>query len=334
MVTVRLSTVCLLLIALMLAGCETEPAAMSGPGPTISVLDVRVTDPKIDYATLTLEVEVRNPHPSALALLTYRYSLASGSNTFLSQASAKGITVPPESTRIVMLSDRVFYDRLLRALDAKPGTTIPYSLGVWLRADAPEARPFGYKGTGKGQLSLPEAATVNIEGKEYHTVDVVFVATPPDVVDRMLKVARVTKDDVVCDLGCGDGRIPVAAAKLYQCRAFGYDLDPERIREAIQSARENGVDELATFQLKDIYTVDLSDTSVVALFLLPTMNAKLIPQFRQLKPGSRIVAHEFPIPGVEPDKIITMTSKEDNKDHTIYLWTTPLKEPAVLPSVE
>lgn len=334
MTTVRFVTVSLVLIVLALTGCETEPVAPPGPGPTISVLGVRVTDPKLDYATLTFEVEIENPNPSPLSLQTYRYSLASGGRTFLSQASAKGVAVPANSTRIVNLSDRVFYDRLLRGLGAKSGTVVPYSVGIWLRADAATARPLGYEGRQTGQLELPEAATVEIEGKAYHTVDVVFVATPADVVDRMLKVARVTKDDVLVDLGCGDGRIPVAAAKLYQCRAFGYDIDPERIREALQIARENGVDGLVTVQQKDIYTVDLSDISVVALYLLPTMNAKLIPQFRQLKPGSRIVAHNFPIPGIKPDKIVTMTSQQDNEEHVVYLWTAPLKEPAVLPGVE
>ena len=160
---------------------------------------------------------------------------------------------------------------------------------------------------------------------ETRTPDVVFVPTPQDVVDKMLETAQVTKDDVVYDLGCGDGRIVVTAAKKYGARAFGFDVDPQRIKESNENVEENGVGNLVTIEQKDIFTLDLSKANVVTLYLLPTLNVKLIPQLEKLKPGSRIVSHDFAMRGVKPDKVIEINS-ENGADHTIYFWTTPLKK--------
>lgn len=165
------------------------------------------------------------------------------------------------------------------------------------------------------------------DGEKKATPDVVFVPTPNDVVSRMLKIANVTADDVVYDLGCGDGRIVVAAAKKYGCKSVGYDIDPERVKEAKENAARNGVEELVAIKQQDIFKVDLSEADVVALYLLPQMNVRLIPQFQQMKPGSRIVAHNYGITGVKPDQVLTMKSREDNVEHTIYLWTTPIEKP-------
>ncbi|MEN6335089.1 MAG: methyltransferase domain-containing protein, partial [Phycisphaerales bacterium] len=157
--------------------------------------------------------------------------------------------------------------------------------------------------------------------------DVIFVPTPQNVVDEMLKLAKVTKDDVVYDLGCGDGRIPVTAAKKYGCRAFGFDVDPNRIRESVENVQKNEVENLVTIQQKDIFTLNLSDANVVTLYLLPDLNVKLIPQLEKLKPGSRIVSHDFSMKGVEPDQVITVKGEEKSpRNHRIYLWTTPLKK--------
>lgn len=160
---------------------------------------------------------------------------------------------------------------------------------------------------------------------EKRTPDVVYVGSPRDVVAKMLNMVKVTKDDVLYDLGCGDGRIVVAAAKKYGCRGVGYDINPVRIREALENVKRNGVEDLVKIERKDIFTLDLSEASVITLYLLPSMNAKLIPQFKKLKPGSRIVAHDYAIEGYPADKTITMTSKEDAVEHYIYVWTTPLK---------
>ncbi len=111
-----------------------------------------------------------------------------------------------------------------------------------------------------------------------------FVATPQDVVERMLEVAGVTKEDVVCDLGCGDGRIVVTAAQRYGCRAIGYDLDPLRVREARQNVAEHGVAHLVTIEQKDVLKADLTDVSIVTLYMGTELNARLIPQLRKLRP--------------------------------------------------
>jgi precorrin-6B methylase 2 len=156
--------------------------------------------------------------------------------------------------------------------------------------------------------------------------DVVYVPTPHDVVAKMLQIAGVTKKDVLYDLGCGDGRIVVMAAKKYDCPATGFDIDPERVKESQENVKKNKVEKLAKIREQNVFDLDLSPASVVTLYLLPTLNVKLIPQLEKLKPGSRIVSHDFDMEGVKPDKVVHMTSSEDNVEHTIYLWTVPLKK--------
>ncbi len=160
--------------------------------------------------------------------------------------------------------------------------------------------------------------------QEIKRPDVIFVPTPDEVVAKMLELAKVTKDDVVYDLGCGDGRIVVAAAKL-GCKAYGFDVDPQRIKESNENVQKNGVGNLATIQQKDIFTLDLSKANVVTLYLLPSLNVKLIPQLDKLKPGSRIVSHDFDMRGVTPDQVVDVTT-DGEVSHTVYLWTTPLKK--------
>ncbi len=154
--------------------------------------------------------------------------------------------------------------------------------------------------------------------------DVHFVPTPQDVVERMLEMAEVTEDDLLYDLGCGDGRIVVTAAKKYGCTAIGVDIDPQRVEESLENVREAGVEDLVTIKEADIFELDLSDADVIALYLLPSLNVKLIPQLQELKPGARIVSHAFDMRGVKPDEVVTMESERETT-HTIYLWTTPLK---------
>ena len=156
--------------------------------------------------------------------------------------------------------------------------------------------------------------------------DVVFVPTPNDVVEKMLQLADVKKGDILYDLGCGDGRIVVAAAKKVGCKAVGYDVDPQRIKESRENVKKSQVEELVKIEQQDIFTLDLSPANVVTLYLLPKLNVKLIPQLKKLKPGSRIVSHDFNMKGIKPDKVVKFKSEEDDSNHTIYLWTTPLKE--------
>jgi len=170
------------------------------------------------------------------------------------------------------------------------------------------------------------ARAVVEEVKESHTPDVVFVATPQEVVDKMLELAKVKKGDLVYDLGCGDGRIVVTAAKKYGCKAVGYEINPLQVKESLENVEKNKVGHLVTIEEKDIFTLDLSKATVITLYLLPDLNVKLIPQLEKLKPGSRIVSHDFDMKGVKPDKLLKLTSNKDRFEHKIYLWTTPLKK--------
>ena len=156
--------------------------------------------------------------------------------------------------------------------------------------------------------------------------DVPYVTTPQEVVDKMLELAKVEKDSLLYDLGCGDGRFVVTAAKKYGCKAVGYDISPRRVRESRQNVKNNNLEHLVEIEQKDIFTLDLSKADVITLFLLPSLNVKLIPQLDKLKPGSRIVSYNFGMRGVVPDKVIKFTSPKDKSQHTIYLWTTPLKK--------
>ena len=156
--------------------------------------------------------------------------------------------------------------------------------------------------------------------------EVPFVPTPQDVVEKMLDMAGVKKDDLVYDLGCGDGRIVITAAKKYGCKAVGFDIDPKRVKESQANVRLGEVEKLVTIERKDIYEVDLKPASVITLYLLPEVNVKLIPQLEKLKAGSRIVSHDFSMRGIKPKQSVTITSKDDQRKHTIYLWEAPLEK--------
>ena len=173
-------------------------------------------------------------------------------------------------------------------------------------------------------LSLGPTA-VSQEKKE-RTPDVIFVPTPQDVVDKMLEVAKVTKDDIVWDLGCGDGRIVVTAAKKFGAKGVGYDVDPQRIKESNENVKKNKVEDLVKIEQEDIFTLDLSKANVITLYLLPSLNVKLIPQLEKMKPGSRIVSHNFDMEGCKPDQVIKVKTKDTGIEHTVYLWTVPLKK--------
>jgi precorrin-6B methylase 2 len=148
--------------------------------------------------------------------------------------------------------------------------------------------------------------------------DVIFVPTPPDVVDAMLKLARVTSSDVVYDLGSGDGRIPIAAAKTYGARGVGIDIDPERVREATANARSNGVADKVTFLNEDLVTANISPATVVTLYLSGPVNARLAGKLmRDLKPGTRIVSHAFDLGDWKPLQTVTVSGRP------IYFWIVP-----------
>jgi SAM-dependent methyltransferase len=147
-----------------------------------------------------------------------------------------------------------------------------------------------------------------------------FVPTPQEVVDTMIDLAGVKKGDVVYDLGSGDGRIVITAAKK-GARAVGFDVDGDLVKESRENIRKAGVQEFAEIRQQDILTVDLSGASVVTMYLLPDVNLKLKPHIlSQMKPGSRVVSHAFDMGDWKPDK----TERVDGR--TIYLWTVPAKK--------
>jgi cyclopropane fatty-acyl-phospholipid synthase-like methyltransferase len=148
-----------------------------------------------------------------------------------------------------------------------------------------------------------------------------FVPTPHDVVDRMLTLARVGPTDVVYDLGSGDGRIVIAAAQKFGARGIGVDIDPARVAEAEINAKRAGVDRRVTFRLQDALQTDVSDATVVTLYMLSAINVKLRPILsRQLRPGARIVSHSFAMGDWEPEHVETFTDAAGTM-RTLYLWT-------------
>ena len=150
--------------------------------------------------------------------------------------------------------------------------------------------------------------------------DVIFVPTPQEVVDAMLTLAKVGPSDVVYDLGSGDGRIPITAAKTHGARGVGIDIDPQRIREATENLKTAGVADKVRFLNQDLFTTNISEATVVTLYLLPSLNLKLIPKLNaELKPGTRVVSHAFDMGGIKP------ISTQNVNGRTIYFWTTPIQ---------
>ncbi len=164
------------------------------------------------------------------------------------------------------------------------------------------------------------SATALVFAQDAPALDVPYVPTRQTVVDAMLKMADVKNGDVLYDLGCGDGRIVVTAAKQYGATGTGFDIDPERIAEANENAKSAGVSDKVTFVNANLFETDLSGASVITLYLLPDVNMKLRPKIMALKPGTRIVSHAFDMGDWKPDKVDLVDGA------TIYLWTVPEKK--------
>ena len=304
--------------------CQSRRHAEPGPAPTARIVALRVQDAQVDYATLEFDVEFANASEAELPVKALRYGLASGPNMFLSATSVLETTAPGHATTVLSLTDTVVYERLLRALGARPGSTIPFSLDSRLSVGPAGGQPLQVALKHSGRLFLPLTSSCDAGSDGTTTVDVIYIATPQDVVDKMLSMADVQQEDLLYDLGCGDGRIAATAAGKYGCRAVGYDIDPRRVQESRRSVESSHLGHLVRIEQKDIFAVDLRPADVVAFYLNPVVNRRLIPQLRALKPGARIVSHNFPIGDIEPDQIVTMRSEEDGQEHCIYLWTAPL----------
>jgi ribosomal protein L11 methylase PrmA len=141
----------------------------------------------------------------------------------------------------------------------------------------------------------------------------------------MLELARVSRDDLVYDLGCGDGRIVIAAARRYGARAIGFDIDPARVAEARRNVAAAGLERLVRIEQRDIFELDLTPASVVTLYLLPELNVRLLPQLEQLRPGSRVVSHDFDIEGVVPAQTLALRVDPAEPPHDIYFFEAPLR---------
>lgn len=168
--------------------------------------------------------------------------------------------------------------------------------------------------------SLPALAPLALAGCSTPglRLDAPYVSTPHGVVEEMLELAQVGRGDVVFDLGCGDGRFIIAAAEKFGARGVGIDLDPRRIAEARAGARRAGVEARVSFREEDLFKTDFSTATVVTLFLYAELNGKLAPKLRALKPGSRIVAYRYGIPGWEADVEKQLNLHEQS--HSVLLW--------------
>jgi ubiquinone/menaquinone biosynthesis C-methylase UbiE len=165
-----------------------------------------------------------------------------------------------------------------------------------------------------GLMALPQAPAGQLRQP-----DVIYVPTPQEVVDAMLEVAQVKSNDVVYDLGSGDGRIPITAAQKYGARGVGIDINPERIKEAMANLAKAGVSDKVRFMNADLFETNISEATVVTLYLLPSLNEKLRPKlFRELKAGTRIVSHAFDMgESWKPEKTLQVSGR------TVYYWTIP-----------
>jgi Mycolic acid cyclopropane synthetase len=164
------------------------------------------------------------------------------------------------------------------------------------------------------------ASTAGSLAQDRPKLDVIFVPTPMQVVERMLAIAEVKKGEFLIDLGCGDGRIPVTAAKKYGAQALGVDLDPDRIQEANENVKKEGVGSMVEIRRQNLFETEIEKADVISMYLLTQLNLRLRPKLLDLKPGTRLVSHAFSMGDWMPEQKETMSPRYD-----VYLWIVPAK---------
>lgn len=279
-------------------------------GPSASAINNRTA---MTYADGNLYLRGANGVMLLVAAIPEQY-LEKGSLRIPNPEEASGVTAPVIAGKRLYLRDNnrlLCYNISADAL-ARPAVE-PKVVTITLSPAGTDAA---------AKLTNPPATAT---GKN-RAPDAVFVPTPADVVEKMLELAQVKRTNVVVDLGCGDGRIVIAAAKKYGSKAIGYELDERLVQESREHAARNQVGSLVRIEHEDIFTVDLSGADVVAVYLPPPLLERLLPQLAKLKPGSRVVSHQFVIPGFPPDRTEAVQSQEDSDTHRIHLWVAPLKK--------
>jgi predicted O-methyltransferase YrrM len=206
--------------------------------------------------------------------------------------------------------DRISTDKTLVISFMRSGTEIVRSLTP--------GKPYSFRYDSDGQIEIWQGS----HGREDAEDLAPYVPTPMVVVDKMLEMAKVSKSDVVYDIGCGDGRIVIAAAEKFGAQGVGIDIDPERIKESKANAKRANVQSLVKFLEKDATKTDISRATIITLYLLPESNELLRPKLeRELKPGVTVVCHNYEIPGWESKQIDSVSLKdEQDQEHTIYLY--------------
>lgn len=191
---------------------------------------------------------------------------------------------------------------------------------------APQTAQQNGKANGNAANTAPTTSPTAAAEASPPKLDVPYVPTHEMVVDEMLAMAEVKGDDVLYDLGSGDGRIPITAAKRFGTRGIGIDLNPQRIKEANENAQKAGVTDKVTFRQGDIFKEDFSEATVVTLYLLPDVNLKLRPTILNMKPGTRVVSHNYDMGDWKPEKTKTIETP-DGSTHYVYFWRVPEKKP-------
>lgn len=169
-------------------------------------------------------------------------------------------------------------------------------------------------------IALACSGPVPLPGRR---ADVIWVPTPRAALDRMLALAALKPGEVLYDLGCGDGRVVIEAARRYRVRAVGYEIDPYLAAEARAAVKAHGLESLVEIRQADLFTADLSPAQVIFLFLLPQLNERLKPQLARCRPGTRVLSHEFDMPGVTPQHVERVAGS------LVYRWVTPLTGPLI-----